>query len=101
MELIKVGKKEDIRLGGCKVVRHGLKKIAVFNINNNLYAIRDFCAHQGSQLSLGRVSGNKITCARHGWTYNFESGKCDDSDWACLTKYPIREENGEIFVEYS
>jgi phenylpropionate dioxygenase-like ring-hydroxylating dioxygenase large terminal subunit len=36
---------------------------------------KDFCAHRGSPLSLGKVKNCKIVCPYHGW--NFDSdGKC-------------------------
>lgn len=36
---------------------------------------QDLCVHRGSRLSLGKVSGDKLTCAYHGWTYDTE-GRC-------------------------
>jgi len=99
MELLKVGPKQDITEGGHKSIRHGLKKIAVFKIGGKLHAIRDLCPHQGAQLSAGTLQGNQITCPRHAWRYDLVSGKCYDSDWACLTKYRVNEKDGVVFVE--
>jgi phenylpropionate dioxygenase-like ring-hydroxylating dioxygenase large terminal subunit len=35
----------------------------------------DLCVHRGTALSLGRVTGDEIMCAYHGWRYNAE-GRC-------------------------
>ena len=34
-----------------------------------VHAFRDVCVHRGTALSLGRVDGNEIVCAYHGWRY--------------------------------
>ena len=36
---------------------------------------QDLCAHRGSRLSLGRINGENLTCAYHGWTYGGD-GQC-------------------------
>jgi len=35
----------------------------------------DLCVHRGTALSLGRVYGDEIMCAYHGWRYNAD-GRC-------------------------
>ena len=35
----------------------------------------DLCVHRGTALSLGRVSGDEIVCAYHGWRYRAD-GRC-------------------------
>jgi len=38
-------------------------------------AFRDVCVHRGTALSLGRVEGDEIVCAYHGWRYGAD-GTC-------------------------
>jgi vanillate O-demethylase monooxygenase subunit len=38
-------------------------------------AFRDLCVHRGTALSLGRVHGDEIVCAYHGWRYRGD-GSC-------------------------
>jgi phenylpropionate dioxygenase-like ring-hydroxylating dioxygenase large terminal subunit len=40
-----------------------------------LHAFRDVCVHRGTALSLGRVEGDEIVCAYHGWRYRGD-GAC-------------------------
>jgi len=70
-------------------------------------AFRDVCVHRGTALSLGRVEGDEIVCAYHGWRYR--------ADGACTTipqladparvpararavAYPTLEQYGLIWV---
>jgi len=39
------------------------------------HAFRDVCVHRGTALSLGRVDGDEIVCAYHGWRYRGD-GAC-------------------------
>ena len=38
-------------------------------------AMSDLCVHRGTAMSLGRVSGDDIVCAYHGWRYRAD-GRC-------------------------
>ena len=35
----------------------------------------DVCIHRGAALSLGSVQDGRLTCAYHGWQYDYE-GRC-------------------------
>lgn len=37
--------------------------------DRKIRAVRDLCIHRGVALSLGKVCGNEIQCAYHGWRY--------------------------------
>jgi len=39
-------------------------------------AWEDRCPHRGVALSLGRVQGERLACAYHGWEYAAGSGRC-------------------------
>jgi phenylpropionate dioxygenase-like ring-hydroxylating dioxygenase large terminal subunit len=71
------------------------------------HAFRDLCIHRGTALSLGRVAGDEIVCAYHGWRYGAD-GRCtaipqlDDPSRvpakARATAYRCQERYGLIFV---
>jgi len=50
-------------------------RIAVFRMGGKIRAFRDLCIHRGVPLSMGRVEGNRLVCAYHGWSYN-DCGQC-------------------------
>lgn len=42
--------------------------------NNNYYALRDSCSHQGSSFKYGKTHSNVITCPYHGYIFNGNNG---------------------------
>ncbi|HEV2457216.1 MAG TPA: aromatic ring-hydroxylating dioxygenase subunit alpha [Ktedonobacterales bacterium] len=49
--------------------------IVLWRVGDRVHAWRDLCVHRGTRLSLGRVEGERLVCAYHGWTYD-ETGQC-------------------------
>jgi vanillate O-demethylase monooxygenase subunit len=39
------------------------------DVQGQAHAFRDVCVHRGTALSLGRVEGDEIVCAYHGWRF--------------------------------
>ncbi|SDO59436.1 vanillate O-demethylase monooxygenase subunit [Paenibacillus sp. yr247] len=46
------------------------EKLAVFRTSHGVHAFKDLCIHRGVPLSLGKVKGDELVCAYHGWSYN-------------------------------
>jgi phenylpropionate dioxygenase-like ring-hydroxylating dioxygenase large terminal subunit len=44
--------------------------------SGQVQAWEDRCPHRGVALSLGRVQGDRLACAYHGWEYAAGSGRC-------------------------
>jgi phenylpropionate dioxygenase-like ring-hydroxylating dioxygenase large terminal subunit len=69
------------------------------NGDGKVYALKDECAHRGTQFSVGRgcefPGTNTITCPYHGWTFNLESGTCV----AVLPEGPESEVPGKLRVK--
>jgi len=49
-EFRKAARIEDVPAGQRKMVKVGGKRIALFNIDGNYYAIDDTCTHKGASL---------------------------------------------------
>ena len=71
---------------------------AFFRFNNKVYAFKDRCPHQGAPLSDGYVQDGCIVCIYHGWKFNMEDGSFINNEKMKLKQYPVKEENGQIFV---
>lgn len=94
----KVLKDDLLAEGKGKVVRAGLKKVAIFRRDGALYAIQDFCPHAGGSLGLGEFSGRVVRCPRHGWGFDVMSGACLTNPLYEVRRYPTRVEAGYILV---
>jgi len=71
-----------------------------------VHAWEDRCPHRGTRLSIGRVDGDKIICAYHGWQFDAR-GRCTlmpadpafkPSANACAKTYAVTERYGLIWV---
>ncbi len=51
------------------------RKIAVFNIGKEFYAIDNACTHKGGPLCKGELNGNIVTCPWHGAKFNVTTGE--------------------------
>ncbi len=71
-----------------------------------IHAADDRCPHRGTRLSIGRVEGQELVCAYHGWRYA-PAGACvripahpglSPPASACLAVHPAREAYGLVWA---
>ena len=95
------------------------REIGVFNVEGELYAYTNWCAHQSGPICEGYLSGTTdatfdpetlettqewvkegeiITCPWHGWEYDLLSGDCLSKKGIRLPEHDARVEDGEIVV---
>jgi len=99
-ELIPVAKKSAIAPGKGMAVDVKGTRVAVFNINGEIFAIDDTCTHAGGSLSEGDVEGNIVTCPWHGATFDVTSGNVLSEPAADSVKsYKVRVEGDDIKIE--
>ena len=56
-ESLKVAKADELSPGQARRVKVHGKRLALFNIDGNFYALEDTCAHKGGPLSEGAIAG--------------------------------------------
>ena len=56
-ESLKVAKADQLSPGQARRVKVHGKRLALFNIDGNFYALEDTCAHKGGPLSEGAIAG--------------------------------------------
>ncbi len=73
----------------------------------NLHALDDRCPHRGVELHRGKVSGENLACAYHGWEFDGDSGDCvsipylpPEQKRPCVSvrSYPVQEKYGLMWV---
>jgi nitrite reductase (NADH) small subunit len=98
-EWIEVGKIEEIPRLGARVVNSPLGDIAVFrNAKDELFALLDKCPHKGGPLSQGIVHDRSVTCPLHNWVLGLDDGAAKGPDEGCTKTFPIKQENGMVYL---
>lgn len=72
--------------------------VALFYINERVYALNDICMHEQRNLSKGALLFGKIVCPGHQWKFDPATGLPDDQD-GCQPTYEVKvDEDGLIQV---
>lgn len=76
------------------------RKIALYNVDGEIYATDDTCSHAEASLSEGCLRGEEIECPRHGARFNVRTGQALSLPaWAPIETFPVKVEGEEIFVQ--
>jgi phenylpropionate dioxygenase-like ring-hydroxylating dioxygenase large terminal subunit len=84
----------------------GEEGIAWRSADGAVQAWDDRCPHRGSRLSLGRIEGDRVVCAYHGWQFD-ASGQCrlqpaqpreTPPRTACARRFHAAEAHGLLWV---
>jgi 3-phenylpropionate/trans-cinnamate dioxygenase ferredoxin subunit len=73
--VVKVAKESEIEPGTAKCVEAGGRKIAIFNLDGEFFAIEDTCTHDDGSLSEGTIQDDEIECPLHGACFNIRTGE--------------------------
>jgi nitrite reductase/ring-hydroxylating ferredoxin subunit/alkylhydroperoxidase/carboxymuconolactone decarboxylase family protein YurZ len=56
------------------------------------------CPHQGTLIPADALKGTRLTCPRHGWVFDAQSGSCVEHGDIDLTRLPSKVENGMLLA---
>jgi nitrite reductase (NADH) small subunit len=96
---VRVCDPSELPPGGCRVVSAGALEVAVFNVDGDLFAIGNACAHTGGPLVDGLVKDGTVTCPLHWWRFELATGERKGAPHIRQATYPVCVEDGEVFVE--
>jgi nitrite reductase/ring-hydroxylating ferredoxin subunit len=75
---------------------------AIGRLHGTVYATSNYCTHLDCLLSSGKIIDDGIRCSCHGSVFDLRTG---DPIYPPATEpiavYPVREENGEVYVGVS
>lgn len=76
------------------------RRIALFRVEGEIYAIDDTCPHTGDgQLSLGFLDGAVVECPLHQACFDVRTGKLlEGPATEDVRSYPVRLEAGAVLV---
>ena len=84
--------------GGRTFLQIGEQSIALFNIENQLYAINDSCPHQGASLFSGKLHGCMIQCCAHGLRFNLADGCMVNSTLLKVDTYAVEQVGEQVCI---
>ena len=96
----KIGHLKDFKKGNQWLVFIEKRPIALFRYQEDYYAIKNGCLHQGFSLAEGNVNSYMVECPLHGWVYDFRDGKCLSLVDKITTSYSVRIKDGQLEINY-
>ena len=76
------------------------RRLALFRLDDGVYALDDVCSHEYSLLSEGEVWNGEVSCPKHGSRFNIRTGAVKGLPATLPVRaYPAKVENGGIYVE--
>lgn len=98
-EFIPVAKVEEIPLAGRKRVEVDGRKISIFNIEGEYYAVFDTCPHKKTApLIRGTLDGIGIKCPNHGYRFDLKTGDCNIDPNLKNQVFPVEVQGDDICV---
>ena len=95
-----IARTNDIPSGERKRIEVNGKRITLFNINGEYYAINDTCPHKGTApLIRGTLDGVGIKCPNHGYRFDLKTGECNVAPTFNANTYPVKVKDGNILLD--
>jgi nitrite reductase/ring-hydroxylating ferredoxin subunit len=90
----------EVPIGEAKAVQIGEgRSIALFNVDDKIYATDNQCPHMGYPLTRGRIRHGILTCDWHERSFDLEGGGCFNVECDDLQTFPAEVRDGEIWVQ--
>ncbi|HVA93161.1 MAG TPA: bifunctional 3-phenylpropionate/cinnamic acid dioxygenase ferredoxin subunit [Chloroflexota bacterium] len=96
----KVATLKQIESGGALCVKVGNERVALFNVDGEIYATDDTCSHAQASLSDGWLEDNEVTCPLHGAVFNVTTGQALTLPATKPVRtYGVRVDGEDIYVD--
>lgn len=101
-EFVPVITLEELPTEGFKAVEINGRQILVGRAGQQVFACVDRCPHAKRPLRTGKLRGQNLQCAWHGWTFDVLTGhSIPDHPTFRLTQVPIKLEGSQVLVSLS
>ena len=98
---VKAATVDELPPGQRKHVEIDGVRVAIFNLDGELYAIEDVCTHDGGPLVEGEIlNGHEVQCPRHGARFDIRTGEALSMPAFTPTEtYEVLVDGDEVWVE--
>lgn len=98
-ETVRIASLDELPRGRGVRVEVGRHRIAVFRIDEAVYAIGDRCSHAEASLAEGEVFDTDVECPRHGSEFDLVTGMPDSLPASRpVPVYPVTVVDGDVYV---
>ena len=99
-KFVKVATTDEMAEQPVKCIEVDGQKIALFDVQGEIFAVSDTCTHRGGPLSEGELEGTAVTCPWHGAEFDVRTGGVLGPPAATGVKsYPVRVTGTDIAIE--
>ncbi|NYJ04088.1 Rieske (2Fe-2S) protein [Petropleomorpha daqingensis] len=84
-------KRKQVEVGGCP--------IALFLVDDEVFAVDDTCIHQEKSLAKGTLLNGQVICPGHQWRFDPRTGEPQDQDGRLATYAVQVTEEGAVLVD--
>jgi 3-phenylpropionate/trans-cinnamate dioxygenase ferredoxin subunit len=75
--------------------------LALFRLEDGIYALDDICSHEFSRLSEGDIWDDQVYCPKHGSRFAIRSGAVEGLPAIKpVGSYPVKVEEGKVYVQW-
>jgi 3-phenylpropionate/trans-cinnamate dioxygenase ferredoxin subunit len=97
---VRIARLEDLPMGRGVKVEIGEHRVAVFRIDDDVYAIGDRCSHAEASLSEGEVFDLDVECPRHGSEFDLTTGRpASLPATQPVPVYDVHIDGGDVFLD--
>ena len=76
----------------------GRHEIAVFWDGKDVFALENYCTHEGSMLSYGYIEPGAVVCPLHAAVFDLKTGECLDRFTSDTVAYEAEVRDGRVWV---
>ena len=99
-ERIRVASLDELPQGRGHRVDVAGHRVALFRIDDAVYAIGDRCSHAEASLAEGEVFDDVVECPRHGSEFDLRTGEPGALPATRpVAVYPIEVDDGDVYLE--
>lgn len=114
MPVYYVANETDLIEGGCFIANVGGLSIGIYRIDGELYALSNYCPHEGAPLCKGEIAGTTlpsdvyqysfgrqgeiVRCPWHGWEFEIKTGESLVDAKMKTKTYPIEIRDGRVGI---
>ncbi len=95
---VRVASVSDLVPGKGRIVVAKGVRIALFQCDGSIYAIRNQCPHMGGDLGEGLLRDGIVTCPWHGWRFNVKTGRNPVSEVVAVRTFLVKVEGDDVYV---